>query len=367
MSKGIFIAATGQHVGKTTLCLGIISGLRKRIARVGFIKPVGQVHILVDGKEAVDKDVVLFKKSFQLDASYTSMSPILFPAGYTRDYLDGKISTDQIREKIASAYQTVQAENDFVVVEGTGHAGVGSIVGMNNADVAALLNLDLVLIASGGLGSAFDELALNREICLSKGVQLRGVILNRVLENKREMILNYFPKALKRWNLPLIGAVPYNAFLSQPSMGDFEFLFKTTLLSGQKHRFRHFQQIKVVDTSLKTYRADENLQSQLLITAATREEIILATLARYWNAKTISGGFELETGLILTGKTAPRAALVEKIQRTTIPTLYTPHSSFKVMQEISSFTAKIQQEDTLQVEKAIQLVEPHIDFDLLMS
>jgi phosphate acetyltransferase len=43
--KAIFVAATGQNVGKTTTCLGIISGLKKKYDLVGFMKPVGQEHI----------------------------------------------------------------------------------------------------------------------------------------------------------------------------------------------------------------------------------------------------------------------------------------------------------------------------------
>jgi hypothetical protein len=37
-----------------------------------------------------------------------------------------------------------------------------------------------VLVANGGLGSAFDELDLNRVMCEANGVRLRGVIINKV-------------------------------------------------------------------------------------------------------------------------------------------------------------------------------------------
>ena len=45
MRKPIFVAATRQHVGKTTVSLALMSGLQKRFEKVGFIKPVGQQHI----------------------------------------------------------------------------------------------------------------------------------------------------------------------------------------------------------------------------------------------------------------------------------------------------------------------------------
>jgi len=40
--RPIFVAATRQHVGKTTVSLALMSGLQKRFDKVGFLKPVGQ-------------------------------------------------------------------------------------------------------------------------------------------------------------------------------------------------------------------------------------------------------------------------------------------------------------------------------------
>ena len=53
----------------------------------------------------------------------------------------------------------LSAAHEFVVVEGTGHCGVGSVLGWNNARVAATLGVDVVLVANGGIGSTFDDLA----------------------------------------------------------------------------------------------------------------------------------------------------------------------------------------------------------------
>lgn len=66
--KAVFIAATGQNVGKTTLCLGLIAALRKLYPSVGFIKPVGQQHFKLENGINVDKDVYLFREYFHLDS-----------------------------------------------------------------------------------------------------------------------------------------------------------------------------------------------------------------------------------------------------------------------------------------------------------
>ena len=96
-----------------------------------------------------------------------------------------------------------------MLLEGTGHVGVGSIVEMSNSRVASLLNADMVLVCNGGLGSAFDELEMNRVMCEAHGVRVRGVILNKVLPDKVEMVRDYFGRVMEqRWGLPLLGVVP---------------------------------------------------------------------------------------------------------------------------------------------------------------
>ncbi|MBA3603078.1 MAG: AAA family ATPase [Parachlamydiaceae bacterium] len=358
--KSIFIAATGQNVGKTTLCLGIISGLKKRFSSVGFIKPIGQQHVRIDETTNVDKDVILFKKHFSLPEPWPTMSPVIIPSGFTRDFLDGKFSEESMLEKIQSSFGEIFHSNDYTIVEGTGHAGVGSIVNLSNAVVASKLGTDVILIASGGLGSAHDELALNITLCQQQGVRVRGVILNRVLEEKRDMILHYFPKSLKKWNIPLIGCVPYNKLLSQPTIQDFANLFKTKLFSGEEYRYRHFQNMRLVADSVETY-ATTHSYNELIITPASREEIILCNIEKHKASK----NQEFAGGMILTGYTPPSPAIIEKIQFLQIPALYAPVCSFDAMKLITSFTSKIRTEDQLKVEKAISIVEQHIDFNLL--
>jgi|TARA_B110000208_G_scaffold84831_1_gene107552 phosphate acetyltransferase len=120
----------------------------------------------------VDKDVIVFQKRFGLETSWDDLSPIVIDRGMTRRYLDGEIDSAAQLLKVEEAYARISQAHDFVVVEGTGHAGVGSIIDMNNAQVAAALGLDAVLVVGGGLGSSFDEFAANKAICDAHGVRL---------------------------------------------------------------------------------------------------------------------------------------------------------------------------------------------------
>ena len=358
-NQAIFIAATGQNVGKTTLCLGILACLQKRFDSVGVIKPVGQEHVQIRSGVNVDKDVILFREYFQLKSQYEDMSPIIFPPGFTKQFLEGKVKIEPLRQKVKTCFEKIASENDYTIVEGTGHVGVGSIIDLNNARVAAELGLDMVIIASAGLGSAHDEIALNIAMCEKYGVKVRGVILNRVLPEKRDMILDFFPKALEHFGVPLIGCIPYNDFLSNPTMQDFEWLFKTRLINGEEHRLRHFSQPRLVAGSVDIFEKDI-IPNELIITPASRNDIIDRILSHHRNGDERTAG-----GVILTGRYPPTEESLNAIKSSNIPFLYAPMCSYDAMKKITGYIAKIRTEDTSKVEKAIQLVEKYVDLDAL--
>ena len=51
-AKRVFLAATGQNRGKTTTSIGLLAAIRERDLRLGFLKPVGQRYLVVDGTRA---------------------------------------------------------------------------------------------------------------------------------------------------------------------------------------------------------------------------------------------------------------------------------------------------------------------------
>ena len=83
----LFVAATEQNDGKTTTALGLFSALRKRFGRIGFIKPVGQRFIEVEGKR-IDEDTFLIDETFRVDTPLEDMSPIAVEPDFTRRYIE---------------------------------------------------------------------------------------------------------------------------------------------------------------------------------------------------------------------------------------------------------------------------------------
>mmetsp|Transcript_13506 Transcript_13506/g.15913 ORF Transcript_13506/g.15913 Transcript_13506/m.15913 type:complete len:446 (+) Transcript_13506:73-1410(+) len=379
VQRPIFVAATKQHIGKTSVSMALLSGLQKRFDKVGFIKPVGQQHVPVQSskneKICVDKDVCLMKERFNLDhIDYEDMSPVIIPRGYTKKFIEGKITYEDQLDKINNSFRKVNNASDVVLCEGTGHCAVGSIVGVNNAKVASMIGADMVLVANGGLGSAFDELELNRVLCQQYGVRIAGVVLNKVLQSKYEQTQTYMAKALKEtWGVPLLGCIPDRPYLGCPALMDLEVLFNTSLITGKEHRFRHYsvQQINLVTTSLTRFL--ENLRFKpcrtLYISHVTREDLILGFMAEYQRRKAVDDK-PFEAALLICGRKDKYELSPEVLDMINglegAPVMLVEHSTHEAMQKIHNYTPKFNTADKDRVTKAVEHYEPFIDFEELL-
>jgi phosphate acetyltransferase len=360
-----FVAATGQHVGKTTSCLGLLAGLKNRGQKVGFMKPIGQQFVIADNGHKVDKDAVLFHSLFNIEHPYSSMSPLVISSGVTRDFLDGRLKIEDLKKTVQEAFDELLETSQTVVVEGSGHMGVGSIVSLSNAHVAALLNLPVILVIKAGLGSSFDEFMLNYTLAKAAGCRIAGVIVNRVIEEKREMIRQYLPKALKPLGVPILGYIPYQESLTRPMMSDFESLFNQPILGETDWKKRHFDHIYTASSTPRDFTSHTYCR-ELVIVDASREDFILS-LANHYHNRRMAEGIDLMGGLILTGQSPPSQDIFEQVVQAGIPVLYTPLSHFEAIHKIDNFVSKIRMEDTSKIQEAMHLVEQHIDFDLLLS
>src|SRR5207249_4907338 len=212
----VFIAATRMNDGKTTISLGLLSALQKFYPRIGYIKPVGQRFVEIE-EQKIDEDTVLMDRVYQLNCPLVDMSPIAVEPDFTRKYLESA-NYEALVEKIQNAFDRVAWEKDFVLCEGSGHAGVGSVFDLSNARVAQLLAAKVIIVTQGGIGKPIDEVALNQALFEKEGVEIIGVILNKVLGNKVDYITDFARRGLRRKGLELLGVIPHQRILSSPTL-----------------------------------------------------------------------------------------------------------------------------------------------------
>eukprot|EP00747_Dinoflagellata_sp_TGD_P204557 gnl/TRDRNA2_/TRDRNA2_78231_c1_seq1.p1 gnl/TRDRNA2_/TRDRNA2_78231_c1~~gnl/TRDRNA2_/TRDRNA2_78231_c1_seq1.p1 ORF type:complete len:340 (+),score=61.00 gnl/TRDRNA2_/TRDRNA2_78231_c1_seq1:55-1074(+) len=170
----IFVAGAVTHVGKTTICLAILSALRKaglQAKELAYIKPATQC-------EAPDL-LLKYCEAEGIENVSGENAPLVFYQGFTRSFLEGEQGTSsEWLQRIAERVDALAAGRRVLIVDGVGFPAVGSIVGVDNADVAKAARAPVVLVAKCGVGAAVDSFNLNCTYFLSKGVPVLGAIFN---------------------------------------------------------------------------------------------------------------------------------------------------------------------------------------------
>lgn len=214
--RHLYLAATGQNRGKTTASLGLLDGFVRRGLRTGFMKPVGQRTVIEDGEPA-DEDAVLMRSVFGLPEAYSVMSPVHIPRGFTKAYIAGEVVED-LGARVRAAHASFAA-HDVLLVEGTGHAGVGAVIGLSNAAVARMLGTPAIIVSEGGVGRPIDEIVLNASHFAAHGVPVAGAIVNKVRIDEQPGIARTLERGLARHGIRLLGLLPYRPILSNPTLG----------------------------------------------------------------------------------------------------------------------------------------------------
>ncbi len=362
-TKRIFVAATRMNDGKTTTCLGLFNALLARYNKVGFIKPVGQRFVQVAGHQ-VDEDSYLFDTIYQVHVPIESMSPVTIDGTFTRRFLkqpDEMLA--QLEDKICRAFDRVSWEKNFTLIEGTGHAGVGSVFDLSNARVAKLLKAKVILVSPGGIGRPIDEIALNKALFDQIGVEVIGAILNKVEPDKIDLVQEYAGLGLKRLGVPLLGVLPVQKMLTQPSLSQIAEEIEGHWLHGENIGAKQRVSRVIVGAMTAKGVVDYLQPGVLIITPGDRDDIILAAIS----SARIDGSGKSIAGMILTNDIAPHPKLLELLAQTDIPVITTKGESYTITSKINNMTVKTQPQDTDKIPVIKKLITDHVDLDHILK
>lgn len=354
--KKIFIAATQQNDGKTTVALGLISNLKNTFQRIGFIKPIGQRYLEEAGFK-IDEDSILIEEFLKLcgiKCKLKDMSPIAVEKGFTENYIahpNSKAITKQIRQ----SFKRVSQKQDLVIIEGTGHAGVGSVFDHSNAEVAKLLGAKVILVSSGGIGRPIDEIVLNKALFEKKGIKLLGVIINKVLPGKFDKINDLVRKGLRRKGVETLGVIPYNPLLSYPTIRQILEETDFKLLPGYSEISLDNRVARIVIGAMQPKDAVKYIVDEsLVITPGDREDILRLALDAHKPGCKISG-------IILTGDLTPPQEIINQLNSVSIPLILAKPDTYTVASRVHNLTVKIWPTDKEKIETVKQMIEKYVD------
>ncbi len=359
--KNIFISAIHQNAGKTTISLGLFKNFQERKIKTAFMKPVGQETVSYEDK-AIDKDTYLIGEVYHCKKHIKDMSPVTVGKGYTERYILNP-QKEELQNRILKSFKTITKGKDAIIVEGTGHAGVGSVIDCSNADVAALLGSKALIISGGGIGRAIDEIMLNKALFDQRNVEVLGVIINKVLPDKLDKIRGIVGKGLERKGIRLLGVIPELEMLSAPTVEQIKERLDLKIFSGEENLRTRVHDAIVA--AMEPYNMIGHLRDgALVITSGDRVDNILVAVSSYLLQEKRSVKV---AGLILTGGLIPDAKIAGLLKDSRIPVLYSDKDTYTIAAAIENMTPKIQKTDKDKILEARRLVKSYVDVGMILD
>jgi BioD-like phosphotransacetylase family protein len=251
----------------------------------------------------------------------------------------------------------------MLLIEGTGHAGVGAVIGLSNATVAAMLGSPAVIVSEGGVGRPIDEIVLNTSLFERSGVRVAGAIVNKVDLLAKPDLARTLERGLARHGIPLLGVLPYRPILSNPTLA--------MVLEGVHGETIHpgpdLDQV-IGGVAIGAMEPQHMLQrigpDALVIVPGDREDVIGAIVhARRVGAE--SGGDAL--GLVLTGGYRPRKAVLDAIRAADLFATIVPEDTYAVASEVHDLLVKTHAADRGKIEEIKALVWEYLFIDRILE
>jgi hypothetical protein len=361
MSLSLYVAGAGKDAGKTTLCLGLLAALRDLLPDgVSFTKPLGQKTTIVDG-DSVGQDSWFIDRALGLDLPLQHSAPFSAFSGAAKRYIRTG-EPDDIEARVRRAYRKLSRGYDMVLAEGTGHPGVGSVFGLSNAEVAAMLGTPVVLVLDGGLGSTIDMFTHCSSLFALRDVPVVGVVVNRVLPAKMEDIGSLLRMWFGRRGVEVFGLIPYDEGLSAPSLG----VISRALEAGPVLEEEALAPNSVYGY-LTAFGSPGEVLSEVsrrpraaLLVSGSREDVLDAVVVRRMSGRKGPGA------LVVCGG-RPGQRHMDACGRLGLPLYATSGSLQGASRRLSGRTFKVEPEESEKIERIVDLVAEHVDVQALLK
>ena len=201
-----------------------------------------------------------------------------------------------------------------------------------------------------------DEVSLNLALFQKHGVEVVGVIMNKVLPSKMEALQPWAEKAFSRMGLPVLGMIPYLGELRRPTLAQVCEELGGEFLCGESLKRRRVRSVAVGAMTAARLK-DQLAAGALLITPGDREDLLMAAMEIQ-----SQGGTDLKfTGVVLTDGLRPQAGLLRLMGERGLPVVAAGGDSYAVTAKIERMTVKTDPGDEEKIRVIQQVVSKHVD------
>jgi len=338
----LVIASMHENAGKTSLIIGMAKALGKNI---GYMKPFGD-RMLYRKKRLWDTDSAAITNIFNLD-----MPPDDMTIGFDHSKLRFMYNEKTIRKKFLEDCKDVEKGKDLLFIEGGRGPRNGISVNIDVLSIARYSGGKLIFVLAGDENSILDDVVFIKKHLNLKGVDFRGVILNKI--NNIEDFQDHHLPTIQSYGTEVLGIIPYQKELTCYSVAYLsERLFAKVIVGGsgmtrdvKKIFIGAMRADAVVDLPLF------KISGKVVITSGDRSDMISAAL-------------ETDTAaVVLTNNILPTSVLISKAERENVPLLLVAADTYQVAKQVDDLQPLITKDDTDKIKLLEDAVKERVQMD----
>ncbi|WBQ08229.1 phosphate acetyltransferase [Kribbella sp. CA-293567] len=347
MGSSVYVASVEGYTGKSTVALGVLQQLSKRVERVSVFRPIVRPDTDLYGGRDYVLDLLISHDAVSL--------PYEDCVGVSYDEVHA--DPDAALDLIVQRYRDVAERGDPVLIVGSDYTDVGTPTEFSyNARIAANLGVPVLLVLNGAGRSPEDvgtlsEIA-NAELTANHG-SLFAVVANRVDPGQLDQTVAAMAKA----GVPAY-ALPEEPLLSAPAVADLMAAVDGRLLNGEAQLLSREVTGLVVAGMTMPNVLDRLFDGAAVITAADRPEVVVGVLMA--NA---SQNFPQVSAIFLNGGFALPDQILRLIEGvgSTLPIIETGLGTHATSTALTAVRGRLTRNSPRKVDLALALFDQYVD------
>ena len=350
--RSVLVSSTELYAGKSALCMALAMKLKENGLKVGYMKPVGNIIVDLDG-ELVDDDAVSMKKLLGLEESLDEISPILFTHQLLEDVLSGK--DKQLAPKLEKTFGQVSKGKDVVVLESAGGISGSAVLGLSDSEVAKITGSKILLVSKYCDEFTVDRITTYLNL-LPDDAEMLGIVFNNTSAERmsfvREKVVPYFD----RKGVPVLGIIPKNRALQTISAREIADGLNGQVLAGRDNLDVTVEGIVVgamsPDSAIKVFRRKHN---RALITGGDRADLQMAALEARLPV------------IILTGNLYPAPPVLGRAEEMGMPVILVPDDTISTIDRMETLMKQVRVRNMRKADLMKSMFDEYVDTEKIIS
>lgn len=349
----VLVTSTEQSTGKTAVALALARAAADRGLDVGYMKPVGTRLQSAVGK-TLDEDPLLARDLLELDAGTPEMEPVVYSPTFVKAAIRGREDPDALSDQVREQYEALSADHDGMVLEGGGSLTTGGIVDLTDADLAALLDATVVLVAPYEEPEDVDEVLAAAD---RLGDRLGGVLFNVVPDAAFDDLASDVVPFLEGRGVRVYGSIPRDEDLAGVTVADLGSELGAEVLTTEAPMDARIQRFVVgAMTASEALGQLRRVRDAALITGGDRSDVLSAALE--------ASGIGC---LVLTGGLRPPGAVLGRAESSDVPVLLVQTDTKTTIDRAEAVISSGRTRDADTVARMGELLVDYADVDAMLD